>query len=201
MSSTFNGRQILLGADLSHHNYGEINPALFDFIWLKASEGKTYKDPKMTEFLTDIAEQCGSDAVPFIGFYHYARAENNMPEEEADNFIKTIEPHIGNCLMALDWEGESVNINQSWALRWLNYVKEKTGYTPIIYTSGSVTKKLGVVATAGYPLWVAHYVSQGVKKPKFYNWSEAKFWQFTSTPFDVDIFYGSRADLVTLIKS
>lgn len=201
MSSTFNGQQILLGADLSHHNYGEINPALFDFVWLKASEGKTYKDPKMVEFLTDMAEQCGGDSVPFIGFYHYARAENNMPEEEADNFIKAIEPHIGNCLMALDWEGESANINQSWAVRWLNYVKAKTGYTPLIYTSGSVTKKLDSVATAGYPLWVAHYIKAGVKKPTFYNWADYKFWQFTSAPFDVDIFKGSRADLVTLINS
>ena len=32
MSRGFNGQQILLGADLSHHNYGEINPALFDLI-------------------------------------------------------------------------------------------------------------------------------------------------------------------------
>ena len=104
-------------------------------------------------------------------------------------------------MLALDWEGKSLQISPTWAVRWLNYVKDHTGQTPLFYCSGSETKKLGVVATAGYPLWVAHYVRQGVKKPTFYNWPEAKFWQFTSTPFDVDIFYGSRADLVTLIKS
>lgn len=203
MSRGFNGQQILLGADLSHHNYGEINPALFDFVWLKATEGRTYIDSKMNTFLTEMAEQCGGDGVPFIGFYHYARAENNLPEEEAEHFIKTIEPHIGNCLMALDWEGKSADINQSWAVRWLNHVKAKTGHTPLIYCSASVTKKLGTVATAGYPLWVAHYISAKRKslQPDFYNWADYKFWQFTNAPFDVDIFKGSRADLVTLINS
>lgn len=198
---SFGGKQILLGADVSHHNYGEINPALFDFVWLKATEGRTYKDPKMEEFLTDMAEQCGSDSVPFIGFYHYARAESNLPEEEADNFVKAIEPHIGNCMMALDWEGESAKIAPTWAVRWLNRVKALTGHTPLIYASTSITKKLEVVATAGYPLWIAHYVKAGVKQPTIYNWSDYKFWQFTNAPFDVDIFKGSRADLVTLINS
>ena len=197
----FGGKPILLGGDVSHYNEGEINPALFDFGWLKATEGRSNKDARMAEFLTDMAEQCGSDSVPFIGFYHYARAESNLPEEEADNFVNAIKPHIGNCMMALDWEGESAKIAPTWALSSLNRVKELTGHTPLIYASTSVTKKLEIVSTAGYPLWIAHYIKPPKLEPTIYNWADYKFWQFTSAPFDVDIFKGSRADLVTLINS
>lgn len=193
-------KPILIGGDFSRHNYDVVNPSCLDFVWLKATEGRSWVDPMMHHYLEDMVS-AGGNNTPFIGFYHYARAESNLPEEEAQHFLKTIEPHIGNCMLALDWEGRSLQITPTWAVRWLNYVKDHTGQTPLIYCSGSETKKLGAVATAGFPLWVAHYVRQGVKKPTFYNWSEAKFWQFTSTPFDVDIFYGSRADLVTLIKS
>ena len=191
---------ILLGGDFSHHNFNVFNPSILDFVWLKATEGKTYKDPAMQDYLEDMVE-LGGNNVPFLGFYHYARAEKNTPEEEAAHFINTIAPHTGNCLMPLDWEGKSLSVNPTWAIRWLNYVKDHTGHTPLIYTGSYATKNLKSVADAGYKLWLAHYVSKGVKKPTLYNWSKCEFWQFTSTPFDVDIFYGTKADLVTLIQS
>lgn len=191
--------QFLIGGDFSHHNYGQVNPTQLQFVWLKATEGKTYKDPAMESYLLDMVSECGESA-PFIGFYHYARPENNNPQEEAENFLQTISPHIGNCLMALDWEGNSLNQNPKWAVEWLDYVYNKTGYKPLIYTGSYATKSLGVIAEAGYELWLAHYVSKGVKKPTFYNWKDYRFWQCTSTPFDIDIFKGSRADLAALIQ-
>ena len=193
------GNSILLGADVSHHNYGKVNPSQLDFVWLKATEGVTYKDPKMDSYLKEMVDEVGVN-VPFIGFYHYARPENNNPFKEADNFLRTIEPHVGNCLLALDWEGNALKEDPKWALEWLICVEQKTGTKPLIYTSGSATKNLDIIAKNGFHLWVAHYVSKGKQEPTFHNWSDYKFWQFTSTPFDIDIFKGTRADLAAMIR-
>lgn len=191
-----NNSEFLLGADVSHHNYGIINPSQLDFVWLKATEGMTYIDDKMNDYLCNIAD---SNNEPFIGFYHYARPENNSPQEEAEHFLKTISPHIGNCMLALDWEGNSLRYPQEWILEWLNIVHEKTGTKPLIYVQSSATKNLNKVAKAGYGLWVAHYTKKD--RPTIYNWSDYKFWQFTSSPFDINIFKGNKSDLVRLIKS
>lgn len=190
---------IMIGADLSRYNYEDVNPSSLQFVWLKASEGKSYKDPTMDKYISDMSKQCNGD-VPFIGFYHYARPENNTPEEEAEHYLKTIKPHLGNCLMALDWEGNSLKEDPKWAVAWLNYVYNKTGVKPLFYTGSYASKSLKVVADAGYELWLAHYVSRGVKEPTFHNWSDFRFWQFTSTPFDIDIFKGTKADMAAIIQ-
>lgn len=192
-------KKILLGVDVSHHNYNQINPSQLDFVWLKATEGKTYKDPRMNMFLEHMANE-GMNNQPFIGFYHYARPENNKdPKDESNNFIKTIEPHIGNCLLALDWEGNALKEDPVWALQWLEYVQAITSCKPLIYASGSATKNLKLIASAGFPLWVANYISKDKKEPTYYHWTDYKFWQFTSAPFDVDIFKGTRSDLAALV--
>lgn len=188
---------MLLGSDLSHHNYGKIDASEFSFVILKATEGATYEDDKMENYLHDIGNKYQEGMIselPMFGFYHYARPENNQPETEAEHYIRTIKPHIGQCLMALDWEGNALKYPVSWALRWLNYVTEKTGIKPLLYCSASETKKFNIVFDRGYKLWVAHY---NVVAPKVYG-TQPTIWQFTSKPFDIDIFYGSKQDFIKL---
>lgn len=186
----------MLGCDISRYQYGEWNPSYSSFVMIKATEGTTYKDPAMEKFVekmaTDVPDNC-----PFIGFYHYARADKNTPAQEVNNFLNTIKPHIGNCLLALDFENESFSCKNpdAWATQFCMNVETQTGTKPLLYVSASYVKRFPVTL-ARFPLWVAHY---NVQKPGVVD-CKPKIWQFTSKPFDIDIFYGNPADMVKLIK-
>lgn len=203
----FMGGEFMLGTDFSHHQWNKntakrFNPAYADFVLIKATEGKTYVDPAMNDWLQLIADTRGETGAPFIFFYHYARPENNEPGEEAQHFIETIEHHLGNCGIALDWEDKAHTIDNGneWAVEWLKQVKSATGNKtiPLFYTSGAYTRYYKKVADAGFPLWVAHY---GTTIPRVESWEKPTMWQFTSKPFDMNIFFGSPADMVKLIHN
>lgn len=195
----------MLGADFSHHNWNNrknLNPSYLNFVILKATEGKTYTDSRMHEWLQLIADTRGETGAPFIWFYHYARPENgNEPCEEAQHFIETIEPHLMNCGIALDFEGEALKTPhcERWAQEWLRQVHAASGNhtIPLFYTSAAHTHKFPNIAKE-FPLWVAHY---NTSKPRVDCWKSPTMWQITSQPFDIDIFYGSPADMVKLIVS
>lgn len=191
------GQEFLLGSDMSRHQWGSWNPSYVDFLILKATEGRTWQDPAMDKFISGIADTV-PDSPPFLGFYHYANASQNIVDDEVENFVKKISPHIGNCFAALDFEGTSLNLKypDEWALDWCEKVERLTGMLPLLYVSASWAHKFPETLKK-YPLWVAHYY---VQKPfsKHYN-IEPLIWQFTPKPFDVDIFYGNKADMVNLI--
>lgn len=181
---------MLYGCDLSHWN--RTNDIKFDeqdFVILKATEGRSYKDKYTPKFYTDYTGNDYNNPSPdkLYGFYHYARPENNKPEIEANLFLKTIEPHIGNCMMALDVEGVALNYI-SWAEQWLDIIARETKIKPLIYIQGSATHKLQSIYEKGYGLWVAHYTK---KKPNKGVYPFYAMWQYTSTPFDKDKFNGT----------
>lgn len=201
----FMGGEFMLGVDFSHHQWQKdaarrFNPSYLDFIILKATEGKTYVDPAMNYWLKLIADTRGESGAPFIFFYHYARPENNRPDQEAIHFINTIEHHIGNCGIVLDWEENALKIKngERWALDWLNVVMGATGNRaiPLFYVSAAYTYKYQNIAKSGFPLWVAHYSTE---RPEISSWDRPTMWQFTNTPFDMNIFFGSPSDMVNLI--
>lgn len=192
----------MIGTDFSHHN--EINIegcGSQGFIFLKASEGVSYMDKKMNNFLTGLSIGHNKN-MPFIGFYHYARPENgNTPTAEADHFVRTIMPHIGNCMCALDIEGDALSFPniQKWALEWLNHVRSRCDTNPILYVQASSANKFELI-TRNFPLWVACY-SQDSRVKKYAEVIEkAKFVQITSHPIDIDIFKGSPLDMARIIK-
>lgn len=77
-------------ADISNNN--AITPAMIrryaqnhDVLVVKASEGRTWADPKLKEFV-----RAAKDAGLIVAPYHYARPDNrNQPEAEARNFVET----------------------------------------------------------------------------------------------------------------
>lgn len=192
--------EIMLGGDFSHHMYMNIDPKLLSFVMLKATEGVTYKDESMNKYLVDIATAYADkeiDTMPFIGFYHFARPERNAFLPELYNFIDAIQPHIGNCLIALDWEDKALRTQQPeiWAIQWLREAQRKTGTTPLFYCSESELKNYPNIVKE-FPIWVAHYHNQS-KRDNCINYA---MWQVTSNPFDIDVFNGGRKEMVSLIK-
>lgn len=186
---------MLKGIDVSSwQNPGSINYKEYDFVIIKASEGVNYVDPGLDRHLTALFGT--TDPTPqkdkCYGFYHYARPDlGNTPEAEAKDFLSCISSQVGNCVMALDWEGDSLNYSPDWAKRWLDYVYKQTGVKPLLYIQASQAKmaKYAPIAAADYGLWVAHW---GVAAPSFANWQNYAIWQYRGTPLDMDVFNGDK---------
>lgn len=196
---------MLFGFDVSHWNGkngiedGLLNspPVSTAFCFIKATEGKSYKDK-----LCDIHISKAIDNGLQIGLYHYARPENNTFSLEVSNFLsvyKKFDEDL-NIIPILDWEGKALDCAEQWAIMWLTTVHELTGITPIFYCQQSALKNYAGIAKLNYPLWVARYrkFSSGVGNIEPFD--KCNFWQYTSTPMDMSVFYGTRTELEDMFK-
>lgn len=151
----------LNGIDISKWDEGlAVRGVPADFVICKATEGVGYTDRTFQGFARQV-----TDSGRLLGAYHFARSTSS-PEAQAEWFSSVVAPHLGHCLLALDWENAETYDMQvlaqgpSWARRWLDRVRELTGVSPVIYTSKSVCNEYdwrGVAAD--YRLWGAEYAT------------------------------------------
>lgn len=174
---------MLRGIDISRHNtlatithYVRANK--IDFIIEKATEGKTYKDPTFPHNIVQGVKRC---------FYHYARPENNTPEEEVDNFISTIEMYMKeDSLFFLDWEGTSLKYDFNWAVKFKNLFESKTGRYLYFYGSLSTFGKYKDECDSKW--WIAHYSTLCSNGCIHSNSNQIIITQWSSTTIDKDVF-------------
>ena len=183
---------MLKGFDTSHHQKEYIFEEYVkqaDFMIIKATEGKTYRDPTFIKRANIIKDM-------LCGYYHYARPENNTPEEEAENFVTTINNCFSdNAILILDWEGNSLQYPFEWALKWCELIHKEMGVKPIIYASASVIKKYKDLHGLW---WTAHY-NEDCKRGCTHDGGVVEvLTQYTSEPLDIDIFHGTKKDWLKL---
>lgn len=185
------------------------NMATCDFVIVKATGGAGYSN----ECFRRHADETLATG-KLLGCYHYARDRGyeGSAEAEADHFIDAFKPYIGKAIPFLDWEADALGLGPTWAKRWLDRVKSKTGVTPGIYTSKSVLFSYDWEAVARtYPLWVAQYPNYEdtgfTSDPwtdgwDFGAWGSPLIFQYTGTGripgygghLDLDLFYGTHDD-------
>lgn len=197
---------MIYGFDISHHNgknavvkcINEMNKMGKSpkFCFIKISEGRTYIDNMwLSNFI---------DAVDYglvAGLYHYARPENNTAIEEAKFFchnyreIWRVEVRAVNAIPILDWEGEALKHNRQWVRDWCDYVYNDLHIKPLVYISRSECHMHRATAAGNYGLWVAAWrdIDEGVGNVS--PWSTWAVWQYTSDPFDIDVFNGTVEQL------
>lgn len=172
-----------IGCDISHHNNFIVDA---DFVIHKATEGISFVDNK---FHANMQVYMGKDTI--LGSYHFARPDlGHTPQDEANHYINSISPYIGNMFLALDVEGKALSCKNldKWCVDFMTYIRNKTKLTPFLYTSEGyahlfpTTRKL-------FPLWCAKYSLK--HKPKI----PYLMWQITSNPFDIDIYNGDKEEL------
>lgn len=197
----------LNGIDISKWQKGiDLSKVKYDFVIMKATEGKSYVDPCCDDFFQK-ALKLGKK----IGVYHFANNSDNTAKEEADWFIKNTKGYIGKAIPVLDWE-DNVKSDVDWALEWLERVEKAYGCKPLIYMSESVVNSCNwsKVVKGNYGLWVAKYrdnkkdynydMSNAGNKPKVKYWDFYALWQWTSSGrldgyngnLDCDVFYGDE---------
>src|SRR5436190_6849314 len=117
-------------------DWGRVRQAGFDFAILKATEGRTFDDERF------VANRRGAKAAGLVvGAYHFARPDNNTPQQEAAHFLRVYQPQQGELLPALDWETDPPT--GSWALAFLRAVEQAIGTPPMLYTFPDFLRRTG----------------------------------------------------------
>ncbi|MGL9846129.1 lysozyme [Enterococcus sp. DIV0765f] len=170
--------------DLSNNNGSKnIKDYPADAYMFKATEGCNFVDRYCDQFVQQ-AIQAGK---PF-GVYHFIDGSNW--QTQTDFFVQNVQGYIGKGILVLDYEmygrqGTCV------LKQMLDRIQQKTGIKALVYTSASVLfeEDFSEIVKADYGLWVAAYQSSF---PKIKHWSNAVMWQYTSTPYDQNTFYGDQ---------
>lgn len=170
-----------VGIDVSHHqgkiNWEHLVDTSFaskppDFVYLKATEGMTHVD---TQWDRNRAA-CLKLSIKH-GAYHFFQPKR-LPIPQAEHFLTYYTPKGGDLPPVLDVETEGYSDEDliHKMRRWLEYVEEKTGMRPIIYTSYHFYKtKLGV-KFPHHKFWIAAYS----RKPRGLEVNtQIIHWQFT----------------------
>jgi len=186
----------ILGIDVSHHQ-GNIDWDVLSlqtdvrFVYLKATEGEGYVDPKLREY----AEQCRKHAIAF-GCYHFGRPDTGGGYEdgqrEAADFVEAMASIPEQDLPpALDYEkysefGAAANIAYIDGfleeLENLIPAPKRKLNSPLIYTGKNIwryqvdfTDKFVDQAN----LWQVFYTSKGPDSLPAMPWPEPLLWQFS----------------------
>ncbi|MDQ0247042.1 GH25 family lysozyme M1 (1,4-beta-N-acetylmuramidase) [Bacillus fengqiuensis] len=168
--------------DVSHHN-GKIDwkKVAWDGVkgvYIKATEGRTYTDPKC------LINYEGAKAAGLrVGFYHFARPDNNRPADEVNHFIevtKSLETDLPYCLdleVAADLGADRLT---NFAYEWMTDVRNKTGHPVMIYSSASYARSYLKSKVGQFPLWVAHYTTERAPMAN-HTWNEWHMFQYTNS--------------------
>ena len=169
------GTSFLNGVDIASYQSG-INPARLsttDFVIVKFTQGTSYLNPH-----ADRQYSTSKSAGKLLGAYHYA--EGKDAKAEANYFVRALGPRVGECVLALDWEGNqnsrfSSGQDVAWCKTWLDEVYRLTGVRALIYMSKSVCRKYDWSPVAqNYPLWCAQYRSNSTTDYQSNPWTDDK---------------------------
>ena len=92
------------GIDISHHNnltdkdWAEILKNNVKFVYIKASEGKSFKDPAFKKHYNQAKKH-----KLLIGAYHFYN-DNCSPESQFNNFINSVKGYELNLIPVIDFE-------------------------------------------------------------------------------------------------
>lgn len=171
----------MVGIDISHHNpVTDMSQVIeyAEFIYLKATEGKTFVSNTLKENVSKL-KKLGYKS---YGFYHYYRI-NRDPIEQAENFLRFYE---GDLPPVLDIElkgNEDIKPEDlEGILQFLEYLEERTGTLPIVYTNFFFCKDYlrPDYRLSKYPLWIAWYTKDYSRVKIPYPWKKPLIWQYSS---------------------
>jgi len=166
----------LWGIDVSHYqsniNWVDLENEKPNFMFIKASEGTSFKDEKYSTYYTE-AKKLG---IP-VGSYHFF-TYNSTGKDQANNFLSTAQHTNGDLLPVLDAEytRSMPNDKEKIKAELIDYVitiYDKLGFYPIIYCNYRYFQTyLAETILQNCKLWIVDYKD----KPEC-NWT---LWQSTN---------------------
>lgn len=141
------------------------------FVIVKFTQGTWYVNPYR------VAQYDGSKAAgKLLGSYHYGEGGN--PVEEARFYVRTLGVRVGECILAIDWEGRNnptfgSGKDVEWVYQFCEEVYRLTGVRCFVYMSKSVCRRYNWQKVAEkYPLWCAQYGSNNKTNYQSNPWTD-----------------------------
>ncbi len=205
---------MIYGTDVSHYqgsfDMQRARAEAFEFVFIKATEGSGYVDPR---FATNLANARAAGLL--VAAYHYQRAEDSA-QSQVDNIggvvprdvpvILDVEANSGGTALTTDILGRL----------------EAAGYgSPLLYLPPWYWRQIGSPDLSGFPpLWKSRYPdNEGGYASEIYQRVPDHYWdgyggnrvavlQFTSSatiagqaPVDADAYLGTRQELAQLLQA
>ncbi|MFC8202012.1 glycoside hydrolase family 25 protein [Streptomyces sp. NPDC060006] len=169
---------MLRGIDVSSYQSSSYSTEGLSFVFVKATEGRTYVNPKL-----GAQAKRARDAGCVVGFYHFLWPGNLTAQ--AEYFVGKAPERAGDIL-AVDWETTSDGTHASNAEkdRFIRKVKElRPNNRVVLYCNRHFWLNVDDTSYAGDGLWIADYVTAG--KPRIQaTW---RFHQYTDDPLDKNV--------------
>ncbi len=194
-------RYPVAGIDVSRHNgdidFEQVRDDDYQFVFIKASEGKTYKDDAF-ERNYNRAREAGLK----VGAYHFFR-KNRTGREQADNLLGVIKGKTFDLPLVIDLEddwGNGAATSRQTALErvleMLNILNDK-GYQVMIYTNLDGYEKYYKDMLGDHDLWLCSFTS-----PDMLSHLPHRIQQFSHEgsvngidgDVDLNVFRGSKRD-------
>lgn len=143
-----------------------------DFVIVKFTQGTSYLNP-----YASAQYSASKKAGKLLGAYHYATGGDAV--KEARYFVDQLGTRVGECILALDWEGVQNSVfgsgkDVTWCKTWLDAVYKLTGVRAFIYMSKSVCRAHNWARVAEYyPLWCAQYANNSKTDYKTAPWTDS----------------------------
>jgi len=181
------------GIDISHHN-GNINwkqVPIVEFVYIKATEGASYVDPKFQHNLKGAR-----DNKQIVGTYHYFRTTCSV-QSQFENYRNHVKKHEIDIIPMVDveeckqWSKEQF---QDSLMSFIKLVKAFYGKSPMIYSVNTFYNKYCAPKFNNYHLMIGRY---GNDKPFIKGEGTYTIWQKSQTGkingivrnVDIDIFH------------
>jgi lysozyme len=199
----------LFGIDVSHYTDPKLDFRVLkqqgvDWVYLKATQGTSFKDGNFGNFWETLGALDASRAV-YRGAYHFL-VPGVDAKAQADRFLAYVNLHGGLRKADLppcvdlemtsqshdDWQAYDPDAIVDATLAWLKRIEETTGRKPMVYTLRSwwdaIRKKHGATADAftrlsDYKIWIADASLNDRlnEKPAVILNRDWDLWQFSST--------------------
>lgn len=177
--SALGRKESIDGIDVSHHQ-GKINwtkvhdqyPKLM-FVYVKATEGKTYTDPRCEENVKN-ARSVGYK----VGVYHFFRMTSGAREQFA-NFNKMIAKVGIDLVPMVDVETSDKHSTKELKdslIVFINLIKEMHGVEPMIYGTNRSYNTYCAPDFNHLPMYIGRY---GTERPVVKGPSHYSIWQYS----------------------
>ena len=162
-------------------NYSQVKASGIEVVYIKASEGTTYKDP----YFETNYQNAKANGLK-VGFYHFLTARNTQQARaQAQFFASVISGKSPDCKLAMDYEqfyeGNSIaEINQI-AQAFMERLQELTGKEVIVYSNLNDARNVfNSEISSRYLLWLAYWGDYNNLQNISSNWQIFEGVQYTN---------------------
>ena len=194
-------RYPIAGIDVSKHNgnidFSQVRDDNYQFAFIKASEGKTYKDEAF-----DRNYKNARDAGLKVGAYHFFR-KNRTGKEQADNFLGAVQGKTFDLPLVIDLEddwGNGATVSRQTAIeRVMEMIGILTGkgYQVMIYTNFDGYQKYYKDMLGDHDLWLCSFTSPDLLPTmphRFQQFSHEGSVEGVKGKVDLNVFRGSKRE-------